>query len=285
MLAKILLFPITLVEIAREASRSPYTRLIDRWEIFTTLLALRLKYAFNKTPNDMVSQRMFGYTVWGYGYDVLLYLFREIFLLKSYYFESNKHNPVILDCGANIGMAVLYFKKIFPQAKIVAFEPNPSAFAALQRNVQGNNLQDVTLVNAGLSNAPGRLRFYTGESAASLVGSIRQDRAEGKSVEVDVTLLSQYIRDHKADVVKMDVEGAEWMIMEDLVATDTLHLPGQYLMEYHHQINQEAARLSVFLQMFEERGFDYNLWAQYEQLGTFQDVVLHFYKHDLGTKA
>jgi FkbM family methyltransferase len=278
MLTKIFRLPFTIVAVAREAASSPYAHFADRWEIFTTLLALRIKYALNKNPKQPVSQNMFGYTVWGYSYDVLLYLYREIFLMKSYYFESDNNNPVILDCGANIGMAVLYFKKLFPNAKIVAFEPNPSAFELLSKNVKENGLKDVTLVNAGLSHTSGRLQFFTGESKASLVGSIRQDRAEGNSVEVDITLLSNYIKQHNADVIKMDVEGAEWMIMEDLVKSDTLHIPEQYLMEYHHQINHERARFSTFLSMFEQRGFDYNLRAEYTETGSFQDVVLHFYK-------
>ena len=47
----------------------------------------------------------------------LMLLYSEIFARESYRFHSKKKNPVILDCGANIGMATLYFKWLYPEAQ------------------------------------------------------------------------------------------------------------------------------------------------------------------------
>src|SRR5436309_4261583 len=52
--------------------------------------------------------------------------FYEIFGRQLYRFSPRRERPTILDCGANIGVAILYWKQAFPEAEIVAFEPDPA---------------------------------------------------------------------------------------------------------------------------------------------------------------
>src|SRR5262245_6977657 len=54
-----------------------------------------------------------------------VYMFEEIFAKASYSFHSDTDRPLIFDCGSNIGMSVLFFKKLYPTARITAFEPDP----------------------------------------------------------------------------------------------------------------------------------------------------------------
>ncbi|HEX4602645.1 MAG TPA: hypothetical protein VH724_01505, partial [Candidatus Angelobacter sp.] len=75
--------------------------------------------------------KLFGWKIKFLGRPALVMLYSEIFARESYWFTSNKPNPVILDCGANIGMATLYFKWLYPLAQITAFEPDPTTFNAL----------------------------------------------------------------------------------------------------------------------------------------------------------
>ena len=51
--------------------------------------------------------------------------YREIFIQELYRFETSNPAPVIIDCGANCGLSVVYFKQLFPAAKIVAVEADP----------------------------------------------------------------------------------------------------------------------------------------------------------------
>src|SRR5690242_10249467 len=53
------------------------------------------------------------------------YLYREVFAEREYWFATDSPRPVILDCGSNIGMAILFFKSLYPEAEIFAFEPAP----------------------------------------------------------------------------------------------------------------------------------------------------------------
>jgi hypothetical protein len=65
----------------------------------------------------------------------LEHLYREIFVRQYYYFRANTDHPVIFDCGANLGMATLFFKWLYPKSRVEAFEPDPGTFAVLQKNV------------------------------------------------------------------------------------------------------------------------------------------------------
>ena len=67
--------------------------------------------------------------------DELLHLKNEIFVHHCYYFETTVTNPKIIDAGAHIGLATLYFKKLFPFAEITAIEPQPISFKLLEQNV------------------------------------------------------------------------------------------------------------------------------------------------------
>src|SRR5688500_10055596 len=59
----------------------------------------------------------------------LLHACREIFVREIYRFETDIRNPVIIDCGSNIGLSVLYFHKSYPGARILAFEPDAGNFS------------------------------------------------------------------------------------------------------------------------------------------------------------
>lgn len=65
-------------------------------------------------------------------------------------FATNKNSPFIVDCGAHIGVMMLWFKSCYPSARIICFEPNPETFEILTFNVKNNNLKNVRLINAAV---------------------------------------------------------------------------------------------------------------------------------------
>src|SRR6476469_10191275 len=75
----------------------------------------------------------------------LLHTYEDLFVHEIYKFKSPVADPFIIDCGANIGMSVLYFKTLFPKAHILVFEPDENNYALLAQNCKVNNLQDVQL--------------------------------------------------------------------------------------------------------------------------------------------
>src|ERR1035437_596152 len=82
-----------------------------------------------------------GYSVEIFDLETLFFFFVEIFVNNQYYFKSDTDEPIIIDCGANIGMATLYFNFIYPKANIFSFEPDPNTYALLEKNVINNHLK------------------------------------------------------------------------------------------------------------------------------------------------
>ena len=72
---------------------------------------------------------------------------KEIFENEIYKFRSNKKDPIIYDIGADIGLSLIYFKRIFPLSKIIAIEHDKSRLKFLQHNVYSFGMKNVDLQN------------------------------------------------------------------------------------------------------------------------------------------
>jgi hypothetical protein len=68
-------------------------------------------------------------------YPALVELFEEIFVRRYYPFRPARRTPFVVDCGANVGVSAMFFKTVAPEAEILAFEPEPTAFRLLCDNV------------------------------------------------------------------------------------------------------------------------------------------------------
>jgi FkbM family methyltransferase len=222
-----------------------------------------------------------GYRVQFCTYAALAWLFQEIFLEQQYYFVTRKLNPFVIDCGSNIGMAILYFKSLYPDAEILAFEPDEVAFSCLEANVKANKLQHVTLTRKAISNQTGETDFYYDEDdPGSLCMSTRSERMPKQKRLVETTTLSQYV-DREVDFLKMDVEGTEQSILEELHHAGKLSHIQQMVIEYHHHIVSDEDAFSKLLELLETSGFGYQVAANMRrplQGPVFQDVLVYAYR-------
>ena len=176
-------------------------------------------------------------------------------------------------------MSVLYFKYIFPDCSIIAFEPNPRAFYLLQKNIEQNNLKNVVIYNLALSDVQAEIEFFTGNDEQILLASTIKERGGFNVINIETALLSKFLTE-SIDLIKMDIEGSETKVMTDLVSAQKESLAKRYIIEYHHKINNEKSALSSFLIPFENAGFDYNIKSSFLQNGSFQDVLLYVYKEE-----
>ena len=223
------------------------------------------------------TENVAGYKIKALTYASLRSLLHEIFLDQDYYFLTDKESPLIIDCGSNIGASILYFKKLYPNARIIGFEPFPQAFQALRSNIEMNGLQNVTVFNLALSDKNGEQTLFY-ESASPLRMSFQ--RAQGGSISVGTTMLSKYI-DQPVDLLKMDIEGAELHVIEELNETKRLPLIDQMIVEYHHHINKETDCLSRMLHILEDNKFGYQLRGTFVRpspKGQFQDILIYAYR-------
>jgi FkbM family methyltransferase len=128
---------------------------------------------------------------------------------------------VIFDVGANIGYySLLWASRMAAGGIIHAFEPVPSTFAWLSRNIALNHLDEVIKAcNIGLGNAAGTLSIFMPEFMGSGAASMRDlhpDEVTHK-LEVKQETLDQYFSDsglNRLDLIKVDVEGAELHVLQ-----------------------------------------------------------------------
>lgn len=210
--------------------------------------------------------------------------FGEIFMDHCYYFESSSSPPFIIDCGGNIGLATLYFKVLFPGAEVIVFEPNPHTFQILNENITTNELSNVTLYQYALGFDDKDISFFAGDDP--LCASKFQERCYGKIEEIKVKQkrLSSFVT-RVVDFLKIDVEGAEEEILDDLIQSSKLHLVDQMVIEYHHHIiDKDVDKVSQFLQKLESANFGYQINSAKSFLfsknrgRTYQDIGIYAYK-------
>ncbi|MBL0744031.1 FkbM family methyltransferase [Chryseolinea lacunae] len=181
-----------------------------------------------------------------------LFTYEEIYKRSIYKFLSTRERPFIIDAGANIGVSVLYFKQLYGNARVVAFEPDKKIFAILQDNVNAFGLQNVTLVNKGLWNEEKELRFYAEGADA---GRISTDTTA--SHVIDVVSLRSYLSE-PVDLLKIDIEGAEMIVLKDC-ESHLQHVKNIFV-EYHSFVGQEQS-LPELLDILKRAGFRLNINA------------------------
>jgi FkbM family methyltransferase len=221
-----------------------------------------------------------GFQVSHFDRPTLRYLYREIFARQYYYFRTESETPVVLDCGANVGMASVYFKWLYPKARVRAFEPDPSTFKMLQQNLVRNHL-DVEAYNCALWDSNTELDFFVDSTKpGGLLMSTDPSRRKAEPIQVPARKLSDFI-DTTIDFLKLDVEGAEHRVINDLVQTGKLKNIRQMVVEYHHRMGQQKSRLATFLQILEQAGFEYQIhapWFPIRAQSVFQDMLIVAYQ-------
>lgn len=224
--------------------------------------------------------RVFGWKISHLSRSALILLYSEIFARECYRFTSNKPNPVILDCGANIGMATLYFKWLYPAAQITAFEPDPATFKALQNNISSNRLPGVVAHNIALGGQDTEINFYVPEPGSLMMSAVTS-RVQGETLQVPCRRLSTFITG-EIDLLKLDIEGMEGPVLDELVNSGKLSLIRECVIEIHHNLSNSPTSLTRILQMLEQSGFFYqiiNVHAASSAINSFQDVLVHAIKN------
>lgn len=245
---------------------------------------------YRRPPRGVRRTRILGMEVSFLDPYWLVEMFEEIFLRRQYAFESAKEQPLIVDVGSNIGLSILFFKRLFPAAAIIGFEPDPAAFRLLQRNVDANRLREVSLLNVAVYDGAPFVQLYGDPTTpGSPQRSTRRGRAGGTSHKVPATRLSDHLAE-PVDYLKLDVEGAEGIVVEELERSGKLGLVERMAIEYHHHVDEEEDLLSDLLATLERNGFGYQLEARFgpgaaAARGRFQNVLVYAYRKRDGERS
>jgi FkbM family methyltransferase len=190
-----------------------------------------------------------GFDILYLDYPSFLSTVEELFVNKIYSFESFENNPKIIDCGANIGLSILFFKLKFPNCKITAFEADPKVFECLKENIKSFDFDGVKLVNKALWDRETTLEFFSegadgGRIDDNVVGN-------GQLIKVETTTLSDYIKED-IDFLKIDIEGAEYKVLEE--CKDFLVNVKNIFVEYH-SFSDKTQVLDRILHILKDSGF------------------------------
>lgn len=147
-----------------------------------------------------------------------------------------KPGMTVIDIGAHVGYYSLLFAKcVGPAGRVFSFEPLPENLALLRKNIELNHLNNVRCFESALfSGAKELCLAVPDESPNSGDGSVIHDRG-GKHILVSATTLDSFCAGHdlQPDLLKMDVEGAEYDVL--MGATETIaRCRPELLIELHH---------------------------------------------------
>lgn len=159
-----------------------------------------------------------------------LHVLREVFLDGEYAGDSAGPVASIVDLGANIGVSVRFFALEHPQARILAVEPEPRAFALLERNTA--DLPQVTRVQAAASDSEGEMTLYVGDElwSSSMTAHDRAGTATTVPTRTLAALLAGWNDGRPPDLLKIDIEGAEHAVLSQPGALEGVRT---VLGEYH----------------------------------------------------
>lgn len=209
---------------------------------------LTLKYYKHLPVGKIREHKLYGKSLFFYSPAELLHGLKEIFV-EDIYKQKLKTNPYIIDCGANIGMSVIYLKQHFPQAEILAFEPDETNFDLLKKNVDSFGYSNVLLLKEAVWNENTTLQF----SNESSMGSKIEIDNTANSREVKAVRLKDFII-KDVDFLKIDIEGAEYAVLTDIA--DNLHFVKNMFLEYHGTFAQNI-ELVTMINIISKAGFNF----------------------------
>src|SRR6266436_10400822 len=152
------------------------------------------------------------------GVEKLIFVFREGYEPELAYLErALSPGNTFVDVGANLGIYTLVASRIVgPSGRVIAFEPSVQSLPLLQKNIMLNSLTNVTAFPVALSEKAGRVRLYHAGSCPSGNSLGHHPSFPGGFETVLAESLDdvlQRIPAGRVDVIKMDVQGAEELVL------------------------------------------------------------------------
>lgn len=167
-------------------------------------------------------------------------------------FTADNESPVILDCGANIGITCLFFKNLYPRAEITAYEADPDIIQYLKKNIGENGVNGIEMYNLAVWTHDGTVEFCQDGADGGSILPVSNHKILVRSIRLkDVIRKKGHV-----DMLKIDIEGAEVQVLHD--CEPELKRVHNIFVEYHSMI-KGTQNLDELLALFKENGFRYYL--------------------------
>jgi FkbM family methyltransferase len=162
--------------------------------------------------------------------------FREVMVDKQYGSLPTPESGVIVDCGANVGLASVFFRQASPRARIIAVEADARTVQRLSKNVE---TLGVEVVHSAVAEHNGTVLLHSARNSA---GSSLAPRRSGQTTLVPATTLERLLDDHgiaHVALLKLDIEGAEF----DALASPALDRVQAIIAEVHYDLGAGDERM------------------------------------------
>ncbi len=137
-------------------------------------------------------------------------VFTQVFVEKEYEVALGHPVNTLIDCGANIGLAALFFLSKFPQAQITCVEPEENNFRLLQQNLQP--YKNVSCIKAGVWHKNTNLQIVD-NGWGSQGFRVKETEAQDAVPAITIAHIMQQMNIEKVDIVKLDIEGSEEQVL------------------------------------------------------------------------
>ena len=164
-----------------------------------------------------------------------LKVFEQVFVGGQYDLETANEPRLIVDAGAHVGCATVFFATKFPKCTILAIEPESSNFALLCRNVA--HYSNVIPIRAAVWHKPAVLSTANPDSES---WSFRMKQASSKEyclalgLTLDEILAWCGISD--IDILKLDIEGSEKEIFATARSSEWINRVKEIVVELHDRV-------------------------------------------------
>ena len=175
-----------------------------------------------------------------------IFVFRQIFEKLEYMplvkliKKNNDFNAIklIVDAGANVGYTGVFLKSFFREAYLIAIEPDQSNAEQINLNFTANNITDTEIILAGVWSHDCFLELKKDKSKGQEWGFYVEESAVPTSLRaIDILNLPQLSNDRLIDILKIDIEGSETKLFEDIEKASKLLSITKYLsIEIHDDI-------------------------------------------------
>ncbi|MEI8364144.1 MAG: FkbM family methyltransferase [archaeon] len=150
-----------------------------------------------------------------------------------------KEGDIVIDIGGYHGLySIAISRAVGPSGKIYVFEPNPDSFRILKENIQENNIKNIISINKAVYNKSGPFRFFKKKAGSRIVARSFKTNTKDSLITVQAITLSEFIRTNhinKIDFIKMDAEGSEVEITEDIKHIRLAQKPSIAIATYHYR--------------------------------------------------
>ena len=154
----------------------------------------------------------------------------------------------IIDAGANVGYATVYFNSVYPAALYISIEPDENNYTLLEENCRLNKMQNCYLLNRGLWSSNVYLELANENSNTGTWGfSFKESEVPTHVQAMDFKELLRERNCTEIDILKIDIEGAEEILFnEENYMKDILSVTKVIGIEIHDHL---ASRITIIKQL------------------------------------